>query len=418
MTASNSVTIAGGGFCALMVAVQLAKLSDHPLQINIHTGGAAFPGRGVAYGTPHAHHLLNVPADRMGAFPDDPAHFYNWLQGQQPDGADRQAFLPRGRYGDYLEYIWQAVIRSDRHQMQVTQQTLDSLPESGVLVLATGPVMQVPHWLPDDQRVLANPWGEQATGFWQRLQPDATVVILGTGLTAVDMVLSLAARGHRGRIIAVSRHGQWPLVHDLSSTTVPWPDGLAPATAGGLSDALNREPGNLHGVIDGVRPQINRLWAGLPDHEKQRFMAQHFSWWNTHRHRMPPSSAATLARLAADGQLQTVSGSIKGISAGAGLTIQLDGQSLVADAMISTMGFSFALKDSPSRLLRDLLRTQRIAPGPLGLGLATADGYRVGRGGNVPIYALGQCLFGERFETTAVPELRQQALDVARLILS
>src|SRR5277367_6311731 len=100
------VAIIGGGFCGVMTAVNLARLSRRPLHItliNQHRPTA----RGMAYGTRRMEHLLNVPARNMSAFPEITDHFLQWLRTRSeydtvPDIELRERFIPRMIYGDYL----------------------------------------------------------------------------------------------------------------------------------------------------------------------------------------------------------------------------------------------------------------------------------------------------------------------------
>jgi uncharacterized NAD(P)/FAD-binding protein YdhS len=103
------VTIVGGGFSGTMAAVNLARLSDQPLEI--HIVNTRYPlGRGVAYGTSREEHLLNVAARNMSAVPDHPGHFLDWLRTRVdysglPETQLRETFVPRRVYGDFLRSL-------------------------------------------------------------------------------------------------------------------------------------------------------------------------------------------------------------------------------------------------------------------------------------------------------------------------
>ena len=450
MVAPHPVAIVGGGFSGVMVLWHLTRLAERPLHIRLYADPATL-GRGLAYGTDASCHLLNVPAARMGALSHAPEHFFDWVQthpelwrGLAPDYAtlpvSAEAFLPRQIYGTYLQALLEEARATARHTIEIVTTPATGLTPSGgvvsgdavwraeTIVMATGPVMAQPFPLPAHPGVLATPWGGALAGFWdwydrQHWTAASRLALLGTGLTAVDMVLSLAARGFPGEIIALSRHGDWPAGHDLSARPVPWPHDLRPATASELRQAFDQAlvaaGDNWRGVIDGCRPAINSLWGGLADAEKALFCKESFSWWNVRRHRMPESSAAALAKLAAAGRLITRAAPVAGVQATAAeVTVELaSGESVSVAGVISTLGFSFDIRRATAPLVQDAVKQGFIRPGPAGLGVAVTDGYTAFAGDGWRLLTLGQSLFGERFETTAVPELRQQAAEVATFIL-
>ena len=93
-----SIVILGGGFSGVMTAAQILRRAKAPLLVRLIERKPSF-GRGVAYGTSFAEHLLNVPAARMSAFPDNPGHFLRW------SGILDAAFASRRDYSRYLRPI-------------------------------------------------------------------------------------------------------------------------------------------------------------------------------------------------------------------------------------------------------------------------------------------------------------------------
>src|SRR5271154_5806552 len=102
----KNVVVIGGGFCGVVTAVNLARLTDAPLAVTVVNSGHPL-GRGVAYSTRRPEHLLNVVARNMSALADQPDHFVEWL-GTRSDFAHlsaaelREQFIPRRVFGDYL----------------------------------------------------------------------------------------------------------------------------------------------------------------------------------------------------------------------------------------------------------------------------------------------------------------------------
>src|SRR5262252_9428660 len=98
MQPTHDVAIIGGGASGVLTAAQLHRRQP---QLRVALIDSAGRWRGLAYGTPHDCHLLNVPAGNMSAFPDQPEHFYFWLRQRDPWAA-KTTFAPRKLYGEYL----------------------------------------------------------------------------------------------------------------------------------------------------------------------------------------------------------------------------------------------------------------------------------------------------------------------------
>jgi uncharacterized NAD(P)/FAD-binding protein YdhS len=227
--------VVGGGFSGTMAAVNIARLTEHPVNITVVNDRGSV-GRGVAYAVRRPEYLLNVAARNMSAFPHEPNHFLDWLRTrsefeQTPEIELRERFAPREIYGDYLRSIAQHHLQSPGEGAQATSTLVNgeavdiepgdvqcrvrladgSVIEADRVVLATGnePPAPLPgaEQLADHPAWVANPW--QA---WEQRLPrhDGTIVLLGTGLTAVDAIITLRTLGWLGTIHAVSRHGWFP----------------------------------------------------------------------------------------------------------------------------------------------------------------------------------------------------------------
>ena len=183
------------------------------------------------------------------------------------------------------------------------------------VVLATGhplPADPLARWLPADaQRYVRDPW---CTAALDGIGVDESVLLLGTGLTMVDTALSLAARGHRGRIDALSRRGLLPRAHAPAVQLLPRDlrDELERGVArGNLRCALRAvrravaaaEARGLSWqcVIDALRPRTSVLWDQLAAADRRRFVERLRPYWDVHRHRLPPATAARLEELRATG---------------------------------------------------------------------------------------------------------------------
>src|SRR5271154_51744 len=103
---NRTVVIAGGGASGALTAANLLMRAPGTRVIVLEP--AERLGRGMAYSTTCPLHLLNVPAQKMSAFPDDPGHFLRWLHGNGFGHFDGTSFVPRMIYGDYLEATLEA----------------------------------------------------------------------------------------------------------------------------------------------------------------------------------------------------------------------------------------------------------------------------------------------------------------------
>jgi uncharacterized NAD(P)/FAD-binding protein YdhS len=445
------VAIVGGGAGGTLVAVQLLRQARSAVRIALVDRASAF-ARGIAFSTQDPAHLLNVRAERMSALPDDAEHFTRWLA-RIERGSGREAFAPRRRYGRYLEATLEEarrggrrvgsrvdLVEGDVNAVEPLPRTLSvSLVGAGriqapAVVLALGmPPPALPH-VPDGG-VLHGPL--YAAGPWSRdalagLPVEAPVLLLGSGLTMVDVALSLRTANHRGPIQALSRHGLLPLPHG----TVHPPDvevdlagvggRIAPivrrvrelaAGAGALAEGAD-----WRAVIDAVRPHVQRLWRELPDAERLRFMRHARPYWEVHRHRMAPEVAAALEAMRAAGQLRVDAGRLLSLAPSGALAEARwrrrgGGEEAGRYArVVNCTGPALAHEPLATPLVAGLLHARLARPGPLGIGLDTEGvGALRDAAGNPSdrLFAIGPMRRAELWETTTVKEIGEQAAALA-----
>ncbi len=248
----------------------------------------------------------------------------------------------------------------------------------------------------------------------------------------VDVALSAdaAARGAgRPRTVhVVSRHDEVPRAHRVPTTpAVPPPPGITRITdLAALRRALathverTREAtGDWRPAVDGLRPVTAQLWQGLDDDDRRTFLEQDARTWDVHRHRMPPVTARRLRALEDDGRLVRHRGTVEAArGCPEGVEVTLTGGTRVRVAgVVACTGPVGAIAASP--LLHALARTGLVRPGPAGLGIDTRDDGRVNGvlPAAMPFYALGSLRRGNLWESTAMPEIREQAYDVARAVV-
>lgn len=413
MNQGVDVAIIGYGFSGGLVLAQLIAKARHPLCIRIFDD-SPHAMRGLAYATRQPCHVLNVRAGNMGAWAEYPQHFYAWLQRYYPHyGADD--FVPRLIYGEYLEHIQAQALALAQQKNIVVQQVAQHITDlaqvkARAVVLACGNRFDAPS--PDAPSRM--PWFED----FQNLKAATRVVIIGSGLTAMDSILSLYAAGFAGEIICLSRHGWVPQPHADGVSPYDLAPHLKRLMRGSLVKRLAyfkqllRQALQWRGVIDALRPHTPALWQSLSLRDQQRFMARLFTLWNMHRHRI---DAALHAQILAMPNLQMVCGDVlRATHAHVMYRSHYQEHVLAADMVLDCRGPSYRRLPECAALAvqHGQLQAHQVA------GLVATDGaFRVSTEGAPPIYAMGALLLGERFETGAVPELRAQAEAIAEEIL-
>lgn len=439
------IAIVGAGFSGIALLCQLIE-QRAPLSRVSLIGTAPDFARGRAYATSDDLHLLNVRAADMGLKPDAPGDFADWLE---LSGSNRDTFLPRSLYGDYLYQRMQDVLARAPFAIECIRATAQSLTPTGagfrialdedrrlhadraVLALGSLPPQPLPGLaaaLRRNNAYVEDPWSPNAL---DSLSPEAEVLIVGTGLTCFDLLQTLHSRGHRGRVRAISRHGQ-----------LPQPQTLRRAAPVALSEALQAQihqpdlrsllralreactqASDWRPVLDALRPHLTRLWRGLGQSERARFMRHLRSYWEVHRHRIPLQSHALLQEWQRSGwltveaaRLETAelkSGRVHARLRARGANVS---QQHVCDVLIRATGLDTDVANTPEPLVRQLHDDGWLSADPLGLGFKCDGGFgllnRLNRRAE-GLYALGPLLRGEYWEMTAVPELRAAAKALA-----
>jgi uncharacterized NAD(P)/FAD-binding protein YdhS len=444
-----SIAIVGGGASGVTVAVNLMRNATMPLSIRVlePRGGL---GLGVAYSAAFDSHLLNVPAGDMSVFHEVPAHFLKWLRGNGHPQAEPTSFVPRRSYGAYLQSVladalFQARpeltfehIRTRATRISKNHGTFTIETDSGEAIAASTVVLALGNLpstnpLPPGSPDPAAGWSPDAV---KGLPRSATVLLIGSGLTGVDVCLSLRELGHRGRIYVVSRRGLLPRVHATNASRTPW-DGeeVLDVPLNSLFSKVRRAAqqdteagGTWHGRIDGLRPHTQDIWQLLTLKEKRRFLRLLRPYWDLHRHRIAPEVNAAVEALQRSGQLEAIGGRIISASSLADgairATVELRSggrRDLVAERAINCTGPELDARRFRVPVLKRLVADGFARYDPLFLGIdATTEGALVARSGAVQdgLYALGPLLRGVFWESTAMPEIRVQAAGIASDILA
>ena len=448
----QTIVIVGAGFCGSVLATNLLRSPGRRDIVLIERGTSI--GRGVAYASHDVPYVLNVPAGRLSVQPGDPLHFLRYVRQSHPD-ADAEDFMPRSMYGSYLQEVLDEAERAapagvvlKRVFGEVTgiERAVGEKPllvqvagrapvGADRVVLALGnPPSAVHPWargLLHHPAYIHDPWSMPRS-----LRAQHSVLIVGSGLTMVDVALALSLEGGQMPLVrAISRHGLLPLGQTIFRPTAVQGDGefllsnavsirrvLAMSRA--LSVRVEQMGGDWREVVTFIRHLTPDLWQRLPEPERRRFLRHVQSYWDVHRHRVPPSMAARIDHMRRSGRLKVHAGRIRElVPEGDELRVMWrrrggqENESFAVNAVINATGPNYALRRSADPLVRSLRAAGLVAEDPLNLGLRTArHGACLAADGSASadLFYLGPMLRADHWEATAAPELRVHAEQLAR----
>lgn len=438
------VAIVGFGFAGLATLAHLVDRTAKPLRVAVVAPDAS--GHGLAYGTRNPAHVLNVLADRMGAWAHAPEDFSRWLRDSST--AERcceslgvpipgpEDYAPRALFACYLDSVRELTLRHAHEKgveiLWITA-TADRLTRDGELwrltagsadiharscVLATGNETRSVLGAVDHPDFHVGPW--QLTDSHVAAWGAGQVVLVGTGLTAIDALLSVRSLGFRGEIVAFSRSGQLPRAHLRTNETLALPrprvDGIDSLQS--LLETIQRTPQLGHDwrvVVDALRPDTPDIWQRFSQSDQAEVARDWSTVWSVHRHRMAPHLADRISEEISTGQLR--------IAATRQLTATVHDQRLQFDAelpdgtverlrpaaVIDCTGPELSWSSSRQTLPRRLLQDGICTPHHTGLGIVADDRHQIAE----RLYAIGSPLTGQLWESIAVPELRDQAATIA-----
>ena len=436
----HHVVIVGGGFAGVASAFHLLRRGGPDLRITLIERGP-WLGRGIAYGVDSMVFRLNVPASMMSIDPEVKDDFVRWAGAE----SNPNAFLPRARYGAYVVERFADAIRSSSGKFRVVRGEALSVTDdavvlldgtrlpAGEVILATGiePRMSASN-LPADSRVV-DAWDECALAALPR---DGRLLVLGSGLTALDVLAFLDVHGFRGSVSVVSRRGLLPAPH----AATPRPAPVLPESV--LADAPHELLGTLRWgravvrhlvaqgacwqeAIDAFRPHVSRLWRQLPARDRASFVRSIRPYWDVVRHRAPVESHALVDGWQRGGRLERIAGSIaacRPTPSGLDVTLRLSGGGThegTYSAIVRCIGPALVRSESEAPLVQSLISSGRASWDPAGLGIVTdRDGRLIEQAGRASdrIFALGALRRASSWETTSVPDITIHAAEVARTI--
>lgn len=454
-----TIAIIGGGFCGNMVAVHLLGSAKEPLHIVLINSGYPL-SKGVAYSSYSHKHVLNVAAKNMSAFTEKPGHFIEWIRKHENYGVIDQTtlpemFLPRNIYGYYLKDIFDTAIRKKPEHVTISfvhDEAIDIEEKDGKahiyfsvspevvadkVVLAVGnqspatPELKDPSFYAS-KNYYGNPWLHEAVN---NLDPEKEVFILGNGLTMVDVVLGLKEKKHRGKIYSLSPNGFQILPHRVSEPYTKLIEELTPpydlAKVVRLFRAHVKKLRELgfsgEAAVDSLRPLTQKVWQSWNRREKERFMVHIRHMWGVARHRLPMDIHKVIQQYILDDKLEIIAGRIQNISEssrGIRVTFKRRRDQKIYDVtvarVINCTGPLSDISKLERPLIKNMLARKLIRPDEMKLGIdATAEGVIKTETGDLSrhFFTIGSTLRGMLWESTAVPELRDQAKNLAVKLL-
>lgn len=423
-TAQQHVLVIGGGASGVLMAAHLLQRGN--TRVTVVEKGELL-GCGIAYSTTDPDHLLNTRVHNMSAFDDQPEHFHDWLT-EHGRPRHENDFVSRATYGDYMQDLltpWRGgpdltLLKDEALRLRLEGRGVTLILASGRQIQGDRAILATGHAVPDATPGLDNAWH-----FDGGIDPEARVVIIGSGLSMIDQTLSLLKAGHRGRIISISRRGLLPLAH---GTTLPCPTDAEPPFGAEISWLLHwmrhiaRQSeaggGSWRDAVDGVRPHAHRLWRDMTIAQRRRFLRHAGSWWGVHRHRIPPASWNTILDALTRGQLELRRGRFDGMANDHIRIRHPDGkvEEVAANRVIDCRGILRDLETHGSPLIRDLLEQGVARMDPLRVGLdVTLHCHLIGQDGTIQqrIQAIGPVSRAAFWEITAIPDIRAQVAELA-----
>lgn len=447
----SKVIIVGGGLSGVLLAINLCRLDDGPHVLLIEKDHEKL-GRGNAYQNEFTHQPLNVVAGAMSMYEEIPDDFLRWLQtnqfryGNLISGIDETSFVPRKLFGDYLSERLKETLDAHADRLQIVIDEVLSVRSSvtgSKVILASGAehegndvVLALGNFPPADISALtesakksphyiSNPW---ASNLYATIGMHDRLLLVGSSLTAIDIVLGLYTRHFQGHITMLSRKGKLPSVQVISAQRFSWnlPYLLPPLELTRLLRKTIRENQDIHwtAIVDSLRPFSQQIWAYWSLVDKQLFLARLRPFWETARHRIPSETAEVLDRLQNQNRLSVVKGEVLNLE-------EIDGgfearyrngfndEAGFFNKVINCTGPESNYRNIQTPVVNSLINEKKVVADSLGLGiLCDAEGRILNDLGEVSkgLWCIGPMRKAILWETTALREIRKQARDLAQLL--
>lgn len=440
---SQSIAIIGGGASGALVVLNILKQATKPISILWFDKHNVFC-KGLAYSTSDENHLLNVRASNMSVFTDEPTHFVNWLV-EQKLNYTKDSFVPRNIYGEYIKSTLDSLSRKNNlvnislinaevidivKDIEINLKTDTNIYKSQAVVLALG------NFLPAHPRSIKNDFIASSNYFHNAFSKDVisnvrnkkNVAIIGSGLTMIDIVVSLYHQKYTGTIHVISPHGYIPQAHSKLplSPISSYIYTSKTYTLIELTSIINlqikkakKENIHWHCVIDALRPHLQHLWQQLSTADKQQFFRHLRHKWGVARHRAPLESINVIQKLIEYGKLNLIKGRIHSIlttNNSFSILYKNNATEILTfntEAIINCTGPESDFEKIDSPLVQQLLKNNFIEVDDIRYGIKANSKGKISNN----LYTLGPPLKGLLWESTAIPEIRMQAFELTKQLI-
>ena len=445
----EKVVIIGGGLSGVLAAMRLAEMEDGP-EITLIEKDPEKLGRGVAYQQEFTHQPLNVIAANMSLFPNMPDDFVKWLSENSfrynhlIKNISAASFVPRKIFGDYVVERLKEVHDKIEGRFQIrideaisiigTERGRTVVLLSGVTLQASKVLLALGNFPPadilsdntdvkNDSRYFSNPWTDKV---YQNIKGDENILLVGTGLTAVDVVLGLQIRNFSGKIYMLSRSGRLPLPHFISSQKYSWnaPYLLSPKDLfQSIRSCIQNNPDVPWPLIlDSIRPFTQQIWKFWNTEEKAIFLKRFRPFWEIARHRIPLESAQILEKLIKSNTLIVSKGKIissqKKENGLATIFKNAEGEKTITfQKIINCTGPESNYRKIKFPIIQDLIERGKVVPDALGLGISCNENGEIINKDNAVeegMWCIGPMRKAALWETTALKEIRDQVEELVK----
>ncbi len=460
------------------------------------------PGAGAAYQQDTESNLLNTRAVGMSALHSDPTHFYNWALNNEQRWRPRfprivvtpEAFLPRALFGLYMQDVYDEaaeILRTQGVKVSHLNALVSDVRQHGTsytvltehgrsydasfVVMAIGNTegMQFDH-LRDRPGYFSTPY--PCTRLTQEIDPDKSVCIIGSSLSAIDAAVSLADAGHRGKIVMVSRNGRLPSVrgeHNLSrrpqllmrekiaalaqergnqlrlqevaelllqemelceGAPVDLADVLRPSHGPHRYldleiEASSTDDRSWQTIVYGLNDTIDLIWHYLPDEDRRVFERDFKSQWLSYRVSFPLENARKVQQLLHSDQLTVYAGCADlcfNQALGQFVVNVIDSRksfcaTIYSDYLVNAAGYSTNARQCRSDLIRNCVASGLARPDEFGgieADFDTSQALSRSRNALRHFYVLGSMVSGTYFWTNAMNVNCRLAAGVAEHVLT
>ncbi len=227
------VAIIGFGFCGRLAFFNLTKNPNKNLKILIFDNkGSDYLG--PAFSEFNKSYILNVTANKMSIFPDsNESDFCNFLASRYPDEwkkVGKDGYAPRYIYGKYMEdftrnafenakkngvefeFVEEEVMEV-KNSFSIKTKSQRKYKADEILLATSFKQSEVPFKV-SSKNFIEKLWDQKYLNFHNHnFSNDETICLLGSGLTAVDVIVGLRKKGFTGKIFVISRRGNLPKKH-------------------------------------------------------------------------------------------------------------------------------------------------------------------------------------------------------------